>query len=169
MEDTMNYRRCLLFLGIVLVLGCDQDDFNKNEFRYVCNGVRISAPEEGLRIWSKYPPAYLQWIDSSKKGIEIRSNISNEHGSYQLHILIDSLTGKGVYTFPKVKAELIYFEGMAGFKGATGLGIQGELNLNYLNFTNGAAGYFYFMCLDTSQNISLPVTNGRFNLKWFKP
>ena len=152
---------------VMLLSACDKDDYNKNEFRYVADGVRLSAPDESFRIASKYPAAYITWTDSSKKGIEIYSDIMKDNKFYHLHIVIDSLKGKGVYSYPEVKVYILKSD-MSGtyFSASSRTDLTGELNLNYLNVTNGAAGYFHFMCEDTVRTIRIPVANGRFNLKW---
>lgn len=165
MEVTMN--KMIWCIGLVMLFaGCDKDDYNKNEFRYTVQGVRLSTPDDGFRIFTE-SPVYMKWTDSTKKGLEIYSYIMLHDKFYNLKIEIDSLTGKGIYRYPEVKAHIKLSEINTTYYSAySRINLHGELNLNYINPLNGAAGYFHFLCEDTVRNIRVPVTNGRFNLGW---
>ena len=165
----MRVLKAIIFSAVILCLSCDEDDYNKNEFRCVINGERLSVPDDGVRIFDKYPPTYIRWVDSSRKSLLIYGELrGNPYERYLIEMKLDSFTGVGTYTYPRLRGTLKSDIGYSFYNMNIDTTVQAVLQLNYFNVTNGAAGYFHFMAVDSLSNLRVPVTNGRFNLKWLK-
>lgn len=161
----------LIYIAFILLVlqSCDQDDYHKNEFRCVINGERLSTPlNNGLHPRRFDSSPKVSWIDSTKTGVKISAELAGSTSHYFLDLHVDSIYGTGMYFIPKFTATLSgsSVTQQNSFDGYADSTYDALINITYFNKSNGIAGYFHFMAHDTLTNERIPVTNGRFNVKW---
>lgn len=161
----------LIYIVLIsfMLQSCDQDDYNKNEFRCVINGERLSTPLHKGPHPRRFDSApHASWTDSTKTGVTISAELSGSTAHYFLDLQVDSINGTGLYFAPKFSATLNGSNVMQqfSFESMVDTTYDALINITYFNKSNGIAGYFYFMALDTLTGSRLPVTNGRFNVEW---
>lgn len=61
----MRVLKANFFTAVILCFSCDEDDYNKDNFRCVINRKRLSVADDEVRIFDKYPPTYIRWVDST--------------------------------------------------------------------------------------------------------